>query len=277
MPYYAVAKGRNTGVYSDWNSCKSNVNGYSGASFKKFDTLAEAKSFASSSSSSSSSRSSSSYSTSGSSSYSSSGSSYSSSGTSSRAYGGVTKSSRVSKPSNTSTGSSKRQQIYVDGASRGNGRAGIPKLGYGVYYGPGDTRNAAVPLSSVDNVLIIKPTNQRAELHALRHSLRDVWTEVEKNPGSEKQYEILTDSSYGKNAIDNWSTKWSKNEWKNTKGVEIANRDLIEESVDLYKQINTKLNVLLTHVRGHQGIAGNEAADRLANEGADQMGWWVFL
>lgn len=47
MPYYAVAKGRKSGVYSNWNDCKDQVNGYSGASFKKFNTAAEARLFAS--------------------------------------------------------------------------------------------------------------------------------------------------------------------------------------------------------------------------------------
>ncbi|CCF57790.1 hypothetical protein KAFR_0D01440 [Kazachstania africana CBS 2517] len=48
--YYAVQRGRSTGVYSDWDSCKSQISGYAGAVFKRFDTLAEAKNFAASNS-----------------------------------------------------------------------------------------------------------------------------------------------------------------------------------------------------------------------------------
>lgn len=48
--YYAVQRGRNTGVYSDWNSCNRQVSGYSGSVYKKFDTLAAAQQFANSSS-----------------------------------------------------------------------------------------------------------------------------------------------------------------------------------------------------------------------------------
>ena len=44
--FYAVRKGRSTGVFSSWNDCQTQVRGYSGAIFKKFSTLAEAKSFA---------------------------------------------------------------------------------------------------------------------------------------------------------------------------------------------------------------------------------------
>lgn len=245
MPYYAVARGRTPGVYSDWNSCKVNVDGYSRAKYKKFNSLSEAQEFANSFTS----------------------------------FAGHPAPTRVSKPATghvtkprrASTGSVKHEKIYVDGASRRNGQAEIPKLGYGVYYGPGDIRNVAVPLSRVDDVLEIKPTNQRAELHAMRHALRNIWSEVRKNHNVEKLYEILTDSSYCKNAIETWSFKWSQNGWKNNSGQQVANRDLIEESFDLYNLINSKLKVLLSHVPGHQGIAGNEAADQLANLGADQM------
>jgi len=38
MTFYAVAKGIETGVFSTWNECKKNVNGYNGAIFKKFNT-----------------------------------------------------------------------------------------------------------------------------------------------------------------------------------------------------------------------------------------------
>ena len=44
--FYAVKEGRRTGVFNNWNDCQAQVKGYSGASCKKFSTLAEAKSFA---------------------------------------------------------------------------------------------------------------------------------------------------------------------------------------------------------------------------------------
>ena len=42
---YAVAKGHQTGVYSSWEECRSQVNGYNGAVFRKFATELEAKAF----------------------------------------------------------------------------------------------------------------------------------------------------------------------------------------------------------------------------------------
>lgn len=293
MGYYAVANGRKTGVYSNWNDCKEKVNGYSGASFKKFSTQQEAVNFVNSNKSSggssghlgSSHGSSSGYGYSSGSSYGSSSASRSASkpapksiaqsGGSYKSSGGVSKpapaKSSASKLGLGASKSSNHQKIYVDGAARGNGKSGTPKLGYGVYYGPGDSRNRGVPLSSVDDVKKVTPTNQRAELHALRHSLRDVWKEVKANPNSNKTYEILTDSSYGKSCVDDWAGKWTTNGWKASNGNPVANRDLIEESHALYNKINSQGLVRLTHVPGHLGVAGNEAADRLANEGADKM------
>ncbi len=43
--YYAVAKGYRTGIFSTWEECKEQVNGYSGAVYKSFDTEKEAQAF----------------------------------------------------------------------------------------------------------------------------------------------------------------------------------------------------------------------------------------
>lgn len=40
--YYAVQNGRNTGVYDSWDNCRSEVNGYSGAVYKKFEIAQDA-------------------------------------------------------------------------------------------------------------------------------------------------------------------------------------------------------------------------------------------
>lgn len=43
--YYAVQNGRQQGVYDSWDECKKQVSGYSGAVYKRFDTLSEARAF----------------------------------------------------------------------------------------------------------------------------------------------------------------------------------------------------------------------------------------
>jgi len=45
MPYYAVANGRNIGIFLNWNDCNNSVKGYKNALYKKFDTKDEANNF----------------------------------------------------------------------------------------------------------------------------------------------------------------------------------------------------------------------------------------
>ena len=42
MKYYAVKKGRKTGIFTDWTSCKEAVDAFPGAEYKSFKTEAEA-------------------------------------------------------------------------------------------------------------------------------------------------------------------------------------------------------------------------------------------
>jgi ribonuclease HI len=42
--YYAVWKGRRTGVFSTWEACSAQVSGYPGAEYKSFDSLSAAES-----------------------------------------------------------------------------------------------------------------------------------------------------------------------------------------------------------------------------------------
>ncbi len=43
--FYAVRKGKTTGVFSSWADCKASVDGFAGAEYKGFTTLAEAKEY----------------------------------------------------------------------------------------------------------------------------------------------------------------------------------------------------------------------------------------
>ena len=45
MRFYAVAKGRETGIFHNWKDCKRQVHRYEGAMFKSFDKKEEAKTF----------------------------------------------------------------------------------------------------------------------------------------------------------------------------------------------------------------------------------------
>ena len=40
--YYAVKKGKRTGIFQSWEECKASVDGYPGAEYRGFATKAEA-------------------------------------------------------------------------------------------------------------------------------------------------------------------------------------------------------------------------------------------
>ena len=279
MKYYAVRNGRSSGVYNSWADCESQVKGHSGSEFKSFKSQADANAYMNGGSSSStrsgsssggssyrsggssyssrssapysaSSRSSTSYSKPASSSY----SSYSSNDYSPSYYSSSSSSSSSSKPSS-------RVAIYTDGASKNNqARAqGKSRAGYGVYYGPDDSRNHSGRVTG-------EQTNSRGELEAIRHALK-VSADDAKS-GNKNTYAIHTDSQYSKDSLEKWSDNWEKNGWKTSSGGDVANQDLIKDCKKHIAEIKQHSgNVEFVKVKGHSGNHGNDMADKLANEG----------
>jgi len=142
--------------------------------------------------------------------------------------------------------------IYTDGSSRGNGRKGA-RAGVGVFFGDNDPRNVSEPLEGP------KQTNQRAELTAGLKALRLA------TPG--KPIEIRTDSRYLIQGITSWVPNWRNRGWKTSTGASVENQDL-------FKAINEEVEhrsspITWTHVSAHTGIYGNEMADHLAVQGAE--------
>lgn len=45
MPFYAVARGKTPGIFMTWPDCESQVKGFSGAKYKKFNTVNEAQEY----------------------------------------------------------------------------------------------------------------------------------------------------------------------------------------------------------------------------------------
>ena len=43
--FYAVRKGRKTGIFRNWDDCRASVHGFSGSEYKSFGTLEEAQAF----------------------------------------------------------------------------------------------------------------------------------------------------------------------------------------------------------------------------------------
>lgn len=130
---------------------------------------------------------------------------------------------------------------YTDGACRGNPGPG----GWGWVVPDGPWANGAEADS----------TNQRMELTAVLDALRTL----------EGPVEVISDSTYVVNCFrDGWWEGWLERGWKNSNKQPIANRDLWEPLIDLYRSRADELS--FTWVKGHAGDEWNDVADRLAVE-----------
>lgn len=72
---------------------------------------------------------------------------------------------------------------------------------------------------------------------------------------------VYTDSAYAYNTFTKWMYGWQKNGWMRPKSQPVANLELVQQYYNL--ELSGK-KVELRWVRGHNGNAGNELADKLA-------------
>jgi ribonuclease HI len=137
---------------------------------------------------------------------------------------------------------------YTDGACRGNPGPG----GWGVLlrYG-GKTRE----LYGGER----ETTNNRMELMAAIQAL-----ETLTRPCTVK---IVTDSQYVKKGITEWVAQWEKRGWKTAARTPVKNVDLWQRLI----QAEQRHQVSWGWIKGHSGHPENEAADRLANRGIDEL------
>ena len=69
------------------------------------------------------------------------------------------------------------------------------------------------------------------------------------------------------NCMTKWILRWHEKGLETQQGLPVKNRGELIKLDDLLKD-DSHFEVRWNHVRGHQGIAGNEEADRLAKLGA---------
>jgi len=230
MPfYYAVSAGRSTGIFHSWNECKKQVNGFSGARFKKFQTESEAIEFFNVKKDCSSLR-------------------------SNRFQPYARKSHTSQASSNISVPSSSDDiiSIYTDGCCLCNGKKNA-QGGIGVYWGEKHSLNLSEKLNG-------RQTNNRAEIEACCRGI-----EQAQSQGIDK-IRILTDSSLVVNAMTSWLPKWKVNNWRLSSGnEEVKNKEDFMRLDNLCQQMKF---VEFQYVTAHVGIIGNEGADSLAKAGA---------
>ncbi|NPA13334.1 MAG: ribonuclease HI [Aquificae bacterium] len=142
----------------------------------------------------------------------------------------------------------KKVQIFTDGACLGN---------------PGKGGWCAI-LRYNQHQKIIKgrkaeTTNNEMELTAVLEALR-----LLKEPCD---VELITDSKYVVNAIEQWIHNWAKNGWKNSAKKDIAHKEMWQE---LYKLMGEH-NIKPIWVKGHAGHRENELCDKIAKEEAEKV------
>ncbi|KAJ1862912.1 hypothetical protein LPJ78_004390 [Coemansia sp. RSA 989] len=254
--FYAVRVGRRPGIYRTWDECKAATQGFPGAVFKKFKLEQEAAAFVANKPTASPACS----------------SQPATADMRSRAdpyarsvgrkrprYNAAGSQSLLPTPLAGET--AELITVYTDGASSRNGQKGA-RAGIGVYFGDRDPRNISEPLSGDET----RQTNQRAELMAILRAIQATESSSSSS-SSNKKLLICTDSMYSINCLTVWFQKWEKNGWTSSASRKrVENQDIIRPILDLIRARGG--NVSFRHVRGHAGIAGNEAADRLAVAGA---------
>ena len=102
-------------------------------------------------------------------------------------------------------------------------------------------------------------TNNRMELMAAIEALNAL-----KGP---RKVVLHTDSKYVMHGITEWMDNWKKRGWKTSNKKPVKNQDLwmlLDEAI-------TRHEIQWKWVKGHDGNAGNEEADELANLGIDEM------
>lgn len=139
--------------------------------------------------------------------------------------------------------------IYTDGACRGNPGPG----GWGVLLEYRDIRKEL--FGGVKE----NTTNNRMELLAAIMGLEALKKSCIVH--------LYTDSTYVQKGITEWLHSWKKRNWMTASRTPVKNRDLwmrLDQAMQRHR-------VQWNWVRGHNGHAGNERADRLANQGIDSV------
>jgi ribonuclease HI len=231
--YYVVHKGRNPGIYSNWNDCKKQIDKYDGAIFKKFSTEAEATQFLELGF-----------------------------GENKKPRGLVRRENDdkkhhdiIMKETSDLIDDGAKVFIYTDGSCIKQVRAG-----YGIYI-PSLNIQVSKPL------LNQKITNNRAELTAIIESVSYL-----DEADLEKKICIFTDSQYSMYLFNGTGERYEKEGYKK-EGKDVTNIDLIKKLLLLKRAHNIVLLKVRAHTEKKDIHSKcNEIADKLALSGALQQG-----
>lgn len=156
--------------------------------------------------------------------------------------------------------------VYTDGSCINNGKKNSAGA-IGVFFSDDDPDNYSQAIDNDGN----KITNQTMELLAVIQALKIIGDKITKGQIKPNIIHIYTDSSYVINCITKWYSGWIKSNWKNSKGKDVENKELIE----LLYELKNKYIVIFKHIKSHQNELshtnpnyihwyGNKMADKLA-------------
>jgi len=274
MKVYAVARGRQTGIYHAWSECKKQIDHFANARFKKFDSIAEATDYLAQH-----------------------GVDTANSfvGSNDADAGGPPQTSRATDSTDTTdstditdirsffhkttvprekpnittatlpaphphsnthqptSGSNPVHYVYTDGACKHNGRPNAC-AGAGVHFGKDDERNISVRVEG-------KQSNNTAEVVAILKACEVLAEHLNEHP--EDRWVIVTDSQYALRYATTLGEKHARESWCQP----IPNKQLVQH---LYQTISSEPRITLLKVAAHTNnddphSLGNEEADRLAN------------
>lgn len=230
--YYVIWKGAKTGIFDSWPEAKAQIDGRSDAQYMGFPSLQEAEQ------------------------------AFQATYTKALMKRSLAKGKKGSptgaSPSKTKTKTASGTKsarpvadinIYCDGACSPNpGKAGtgvaiyekerLSSLWFGLYEANG--------------------TNNSAELNGMLKAFHIAEHYIKQ----QKNVQILSDSRYSIDCITKWAKGWKNKGWTRGNKEEIKNLALIQTCYELYEKLKSQL--IITHVRGHADIEGNELADRMA-------------
>jgi ribA/ribD-fused uncharacterized protein len=147
--------------------------------------------------------------------------------------------------------------IYTDG-SQIPGQDGAGYAGMGIWFGVDDNRNESRYLDG--NHI----THQYAELKAIEVAI--------KYCRYIKPVEILSDSQYSINAINEWASTWEKNGWLTSKGEPVLYPEVIKSvRAMIFKRRQDNMPITIKYVKGHSNNIGNDGADKLAKAAAKKL------
>jgi len=228
MPYYAVANGKNIGIFLNWNDCNNSVKGYKNALYKKFDTEEEADKFIL---------------------------------TNKKNINDNNKQKQNNKTLFFDTIINKQPDdvvafipeyyVYTDGACSNNGKDNALS-GIGIFFGINDNRNVSKNIEG-------KQTNNTAELSAIIETYYIIETDIING----KKIAIVSDSEYAIKCVSSYGEKCYKKSWN----VDIPNKELVKIAYEIYKDksniqfIHIKAHTNNTDIHS----VGNDNADKLAN------------